>query len=126
MKKRTQKFTGTDRQVRGKIMGHLRTHDRASLAELTELWPDQAQFSRALYSLVEDQLIELIEPAENNENPQQQTTPTDKPAHSAGTSTATSTADSQATSTADSPATGAADSRDNWSPAHTFFQLPQG
>lgn len=117
-KKRTQKFTGTDRQVRGKIMGHLRAHDRASLAELTELWPDKAQFSRALYSLVEDQLIELIEAAENNEKPQQQNQPTDKPAHSQATSPATGPADSQAVSIANNP--------DNWSPAHTFFQLPQG
>ncbi|OEY24419.1 adenine glycosylase [Corynebacterium sp. BCW_4722] len=55
--RRTQKFAGTDRQVRGKIMRLLREADspvEQSLIDAT--WPDQAQLSRALFSLLDDGL----------------------------------------------------------------------
>ena len=54
---RTKKFAGTDRQVRGKIMRLLRESDSAVEQSLIDdLWPDQAQLSRALFSLLEDGL----------------------------------------------------------------------
>lgn len=56
-KRRTQKFAGTDRQVRGKIMRLLRESDSAVEQSLIDaLWPDQAQLSRALFSLLDDGL----------------------------------------------------------------------
>ena len=55
--RRTQKFAGTDRQVRGKIMRLLRESDSAVEQSLIDaLWPDQAQLSRALFSLLDDGL----------------------------------------------------------------------
>ncbi|MDO4762378.1 MAG: A/G-specific adenine glycosylase [Corynebacterium sp.] len=58
-KGRVQKFNGTDRQVRGKIMHVLRTATSpVSRAELAQVWPDAAQFDRCLFSLVEDGLAE--------------------------------------------------------------------
>ncbi|MCI6206084.1 MAG: A/G-specific adenine glycosylase [Corynebacterium glucuronolyticum] len=58
-KKRVQKFEGTDRQVRGKIMALLRDADEP-LASIDHAWPDAAQRSRALYSLLEDGLAEQL------------------------------------------------------------------
>lgn len=56
-KKRVQKFTGTDRQVRGLLMDVLRAADEpVEKAELDVVWPDAAQRSRALFSLVDDGL----------------------------------------------------------------------
>ncbi|EFG81298.1 A/G-specific adenine glycosylase [Corynebacterium ammoniagenes] len=56
-KKRVQKFTGTDRQVRGLLMDVLRAADKpVDKAELDVVWPDAAQRSRALFSLVDDGL----------------------------------------------------------------------
>lgn len=57
-RKRVQKFTGTDRQVRGKIMAVLReATSSVPLADVEVVWPqDPAQFSRALFSLLEDGL----------------------------------------------------------------------
>lgn len=57
-KKRVQKFIGTDRQVRGKIMALLRENAEVQRAEIDALWPKPAQLSRALFSLVEDGLAE--------------------------------------------------------------------
>lgn len=54
---RTQKFAGTDRQVRGKIMRVLREATgpvEQSLIDAT--WPHPAQTHRALFSLLEDGL----------------------------------------------------------------------
>lgn len=56
-KKRVQKFTGTDRQVRGLLMDVLRAaDDPVEKSQLDVVWPDAAQRSRALFSLVEDGL----------------------------------------------------------------------
>lgn len=56
-KKRVQKFTGTDRQVRGLLMDVLRAaDDSVEKSQLDVVWPDAAQRSRALFSLVEDGL----------------------------------------------------------------------
>lgn len=58
-KKRQQKFQGTDRQVRGLIMDVLRAaHGPVEKEAIDVVWPDAAQRSRALYSLIEDQLAE--------------------------------------------------------------------
>lgn len=57
-KKRVQKFIGTDRQVRGKIMALLRENAEVQRAEIDALWPKPAQLSRALFSLVKDGLAE--------------------------------------------------------------------
>ena len=62
VKKRAQKFLGTDRQVRGKIMRLLRESDSPVEQKLIDdLWHDPAQLSRALFSLLEDGLAEQDE-----------------------------------------------------------------
>lgn len=61
-KKRVQKFTGTDRQVRGLIMKLLRESSAgATLAEIDVIWPDAAQRSRALAGLIEDGLADQVD-----------------------------------------------------------------
>ncbi|MHA2789836.1 A/G-specific adenine glycosylase [Corynebacterium sp. S7] len=61
-KKKVQKFVGTDRQVRGKIMKVLREAERpVAQSEIDVVWPDAAQRSRALYSLLDDGLAEQNE-----------------------------------------------------------------
>lgn len=62
--KRVQKFAGTDRQVRGKVMGLLRASQTstATSAEIDLLWPDKVQLKRAVDSLVDDGLAEPIPP----------------------------------------------------------------
>lgn len=56
-RKKTQKFAGTDRQVRGKILKLLRESPTpVSRGEIDLLWPEAAQRSRALYSLLDDGL----------------------------------------------------------------------
>jgi A/G-specific DNA glycosylase len=58
-RKRVQKFTGTDRQVRGLIMALLRNAEApVGQPEITAVWPDAAQRSRALFSLLNDGLAE--------------------------------------------------------------------
>lgn len=58
-KKRVQKYAGTDRQVRGKIMDMLRAADTpVPQADIDIVWPDGAQRSRALASLLADGLAE--------------------------------------------------------------------
>ncbi|WP_281382572.1 A/G-specific adenine glycosylase [Corynebacterium incognita] len=58
-KRRGQKIEGTDRQVRGKIMAVLRAAEApVAQADIDAIWPDAAQRSRALYSLLEDGLAE--------------------------------------------------------------------
>lgn len=55
--KKVQKFVGTDRQVRGKIMKVLReASGPVEQAVIDVVWPDEAQRSRALFSLIEDGL----------------------------------------------------------------------
>ncbi|QGU01274.1 A/G-specific adenine glycosylase [Corynebacterium kalinowskii] len=61
-KRRVQKFEGTDRQVRGKIMAVLRAATApVPLSEIDVVWPDAAQRSRALFSLLDDGLAEQDE-----------------------------------------------------------------
>lgn len=56
-KKKVQKFAGTDRQVRGKIMKALREADEPiEQSRIDVLWADAAQLSRALFSLLDDGL----------------------------------------------------------------------
>lgn len=58
-KSRVQKFTGTDRQVRGLILDVLRgTSAPVPQSRIDVVWPDAAQRSRALASLLEDGLAE--------------------------------------------------------------------
>ena len=58
-KKRVQKFTGTDRQARGRLMAVLRgATEPVSQAALDAVWEDAPQRSRALASLLEDGLAE--------------------------------------------------------------------
>ncbi|MDU0478953.1 A/G-specific adenine glycosylase [Staphylococcus chromogenes] len=58
-KRRVQKFAGTDRQVRGLLMGVLRNATTpVPQSELDIVWPDAVQRSRALFSLLEDGLAE--------------------------------------------------------------------
>lgn len=58
-KKRVQKFAGTDRQVRGLIMDVLRGADApVAKSAIDVVWPDEAQRSRALFSLLSDGLAE--------------------------------------------------------------------
>lgn len=55
--KKVQKFVGTDRQVRGKIMKVLREANTPVEQGVIDLvWPDAPQRSRALFSLLEDGL----------------------------------------------------------------------
>ena len=56
-KKRVQKFEGTDRQVRGQLLDVLRAAESpVEKALLDAVWPDEAQRSRALFSLLDDGL----------------------------------------------------------------------
>lgn len=56
---RVQKFAGTDRQVRGKIMGLLREAGEGGVTkkEIDLLWPATEQLERALQSLLDDGLL---------------------------------------------------------------------
>ena len=56
---RVQKFVGTDRQVRGKIMGLLRKAGEGGVTkkEIDLLWPTTEQLERALQSLLDDGLV---------------------------------------------------------------------
>lgn len=56
---RVQKFVGTDRQVRGKIMGLLREAGEGGVTkkEIDLLWPATEQLERALQSLLDDGLV---------------------------------------------------------------------
>jgi A/G-specific adenine glycosylase len=57
--RRVQKFAGTDRQVRGRLLDVLRTaHHAVTAAELDGAWDDAVQRSRCLDSLVTDGLVE--------------------------------------------------------------------
>lgn len=57
--RRVQKFVGTDRQVRGKIMGLLRKAGEGGVTkkEIDLLWPATEQLERALQSLLDDGLV---------------------------------------------------------------------
>lgn len=66
IKRRSQAWTGTDRQVRGTVIDHLRAAPgfTAPIGELLELWPDQAQLRKALSTLSEDSLIHEARPGQ--------------------------------------------------------------
>lgn len=60
--KRVQKFVGTDRQVRGKVLAKVRSApggQAVTRAQLDLLWPESVQLARAIDSLVSDGLLEL-------------------------------------------------------------------
>ncbi len=56
--KRSQGWTGTDRQCRGQIIQHLRDNKVASKSSLIAIWHDKDQSEKALKSLIADHLIE--------------------------------------------------------------------
>ncbi len=57
--RRVQKFAGTDRQVRGKLLDVLRAaHEPVDAAALEPAWDDAVQRSRCLDSLLTDGLVE--------------------------------------------------------------------
>jgi A/G-specific adenine glycosylase len=57
--RRVQKFTGTDRQVRGRLLDVLRAaHEPVDAAALEPAWEDAVQRSRCLASLLTDGLVE--------------------------------------------------------------------
>ncbi len=59
--RKSQKFTGTDRQVRGKLMAVLRaTSEPVPRSTLDLVWPDAIQRERALDGLVADGLVDPI------------------------------------------------------------------
>jgi A/G-specific adenine glycosylase len=59
--RRGQRYAGTDRQVRGRLLAVLRESDRPVPAEeLVTVWDDGRQRDRALDSLVADGLVEPI------------------------------------------------------------------
>ncbi|MCK7638428.1 A/G-specific adenine glycosylase [Corynebacterium pygosceleis] len=61
-KKRVQKFEGTDRQVRGKIMAVLRDADGpVDRSRVDAVWPDAEQRARALLGLLTDGLAEELD-----------------------------------------------------------------
>lgn len=61
-KKRVQKFTGTDRQVRGLLLDVLRASPHpVPQSELDTVWEDAPQRARALASLLDDGLMEQNE-----------------------------------------------------------------
>ena len=60
--RRVQKFAGTDRQVRGRLLDVLRAaHEPVESARLDEAWSDPVQRSRCLDSLLTDGLVEQTE-----------------------------------------------------------------
>jgi A/G-specific adenine glycosylase len=60
--RRVQKFTGTDRQVRGRLLDVLRAApDAVDAAALEPSWDDAVQRSRCLDSLLSDGLVEQTE-----------------------------------------------------------------
>ena len=57
--RRVQKFAGTDRQVRGRLLDVLRAaHEPVDAAALDAAWDDAAQRGRCLDSLLADGLVE--------------------------------------------------------------------
>ena len=59
--RRTQRYDGTDRQCRGRLLAVLRDADEpVPAARLDAAWPDAPQRTRALASLVADGLAEPL------------------------------------------------------------------
>jgi A/G-specific adenine glycosylase len=60
--RKTQKFAGTDRQVRGKLMAALRQSTTpVTKGELDLVWPDAIQRERALDALIADGLVDPVD-----------------------------------------------------------------
>jgi A/G-specific adenine glycosylase len=60
-RRRTQRYDGTDRQCRGRLLAVLRDGDSpAHRADFDVVWPDQAQLARALDGLVADGLVDPL------------------------------------------------------------------
>ncbi len=60
-RRRTQKYEGTDRQCRGRVLAVLRaTDDPVRRAEFDAVWAGQAQLDRALDGLVADGLVDPL------------------------------------------------------------------
>ena len=61
VRRRGQRYDGTDRQCRGRLLAVLRDGGRpATQAEFDAVWPDQAQLARALDGLVADGLVDPL------------------------------------------------------------------
>jgi A/G-specific adenine glycosylase len=59
--RRVQRFAGTDRQVRGRIMAVLReSRGPVSRSAIESVWEGSIQRERALDGLVADGLVELV------------------------------------------------------------------
>ena len=59
--RRVQRFAGTDRQARGRLMAVLRASDEpVRRSALDAVWADGIQRERALDGLVADGLVELV------------------------------------------------------------------
>ena len=61
VRKRGQKWHGTDRQCRGTIIEALRSAPSLSQQEIEQLWSEKEQLDRAIASLLKDQLITVVE-----------------------------------------------------------------
>jgi A/G-specific adenine glycosylase len=60
-RRRTQKYDGTDRQCRGRLLAVLRgASDPVHRADFDAVWADQAQLERALDGLVADGLVDPL------------------------------------------------------------------
>jgi hypothetical protein len=60
-RRRTQKYEGTDRQCRGRVLAVLRaTDDPVRRADFDAVWSEQAQLDRALDGLVADGLVDPL------------------------------------------------------------------
>ena len=61
VRRRTQKYEGTDRQCRGRVLAVLRaTDDPVFRADFDAVWAKQAQLDRALDGLVADGLVDPL------------------------------------------------------------------
>ena len=60
-RRRSQRYEGTDRQARGRLLAAVRNSQRPLAgASMNEVWPDPAQRARALAGLIADGLIEAL------------------------------------------------------------------
>jgi A/G-specific adenine glycosylase len=57
VKKKTQKWHGTDRQCRGAIIEYLRNHPKATESSLSKFWDNRSQLEKCLATLTGDGLI---------------------------------------------------------------------
>jgi len=57
VKKKTQKWHGTDRQCRGAIIEYLRNHPKATGSSLSNIWDNRSQLEKCLATLTKDGLI---------------------------------------------------------------------